>query len=110
MSILGAHNIKLKVMLYESATRLLKQAICDLEAGDFASHAQNIEKTKDIIAELKSALDTDPGGQTTQNMRQFYIFMSQSLSEAAHKHDPKILYEMVDILEELNKTWRQATY
>jgi flagellar biosynthetic protein FliS len=110
MSILGAHNLKLKLILYDSGIRFLKQAISDLQAGDLAAHDQNIEKTQNIIAELQSALDANSGDQTVRIMRQLYDLISDNLSEATHKHDPKILHATVDMLEELNQTWRQATY
>jgi len=110
MSILGAHNLKLKLILYEGGIRFLKQAISDLQAGDLAAHNRNIEKTQNIITELQSALNTDPGDQTARNIRQLYDLISDNLAEAARTHDPKILYEMADILQELSQTWRQATY
>jgi flagellar protein FliS len=109
MSILGTHSVKIKVMLYDSCIGSLKQAICDLEAGDLASHPNKIAKAQNIIDELKSTLGPDPVKNTEENIRQLYAFISDSLAEANQQKNPGILLEIVHILEEINQSWRQAT-
>lgn len=97
---------RLIVMLYEGAIRFLRQALDEMEQHDDASKGIHIRKALDIIYELNTVLDLENGGQIAQNLRSLYNFMQRHLSEANAKRDPRMIRDVIELLEELNKSWR----
>ncbi len=97
---------KLVVMLYDGAIRFLKQAIRDIEAKDYAGKGHNINKAIDIIYELNMTLDMEQGGDIADNLRSLYNFMSRHLGKANFNCDLNLIQEVIDILEELNSSWK----
>ena len=97
---------QLVVMLYDGAINFLKQAVADLERGDYASKGNRIAKATDIIIELNTVLDMDKGGQIAQNLRSLYNFMRHHLSEANLKKDATMIQDVIKLLEELKQGWQ----
>lgn len=100
---------RLIVMLYEGAIRHLTQAIEDLNQKDYEAKAKNIQKASDIIIELNTVLDLENGGQIAQNLRMLYNFMLRQLTEASLEKDTRKIQEVIDLLKELNQSWRAIT-
>jgi len=100
---------RLVVMLYDGAIKFLRQAISDIEAGDFEGKGRNIAKALDIIYELNTILDIDAGGGVAQNLRSLYNFMCSHLTEANTKCQPQMIQEVISLLEELNQSWKAIT-
>jgi flagellar protein FliS len=46
------------------------------------------------------------GGDIASNLRKLYSFMSKRLSEANIKRDPKMIREVIELMEELNQSWK----
>jgi flagellar protein FliS len=97
---------RLIVLLYEGAIKFLKLAIKELEAQDFAEKGRYINRAQDIINELNAVLDVDAGGEIATNLRSLYTFMNTRLSEANSKRDPEMIREVINLLEELNQSWK----
>jgi len=97
---------RLVVMLYDGAIKFLKLAVQELEAGNYAAKGQYINRAQDIISELNAVLNMDAGGEIAQNLRKLYDFMSRHLNQANMKRDPKMIQEVIGLLEELNQSWR----
>lgn len=100
---------RLIVMLYDGAIRFLRQAVADIDAGDYAAKGKHIGKAQDILFELNSVLDMQAGGPIAQNLRGLYNFMHKHLAEANLKKDTRMIREVIGILEELNQGWRTIT-
>ena len=100
---------RLIVMLYDGAIKFSRQAIADIEAGDFEGKGHNIGKALDIIYELNTILDMDAGGEVAQNLRGLYNFMCSHLTEASVKCQPQMIQEVISLLEELNQSWKAIT-
>ncbi len=100
---------RLIVMLYDGAIKFLRQAIANIEAGDFEGKGRNITKALDIIYELNTILDMDSGGEVAQNLRGLYNFMCSHLTEASVKCQPQMIQEVISLLEELNQSWKAIT-
>ena len=100
---------RLIVMLYDGAIRFLRQAITDIERCDYAAKGRHIGKAQDILFELNTVLDMEQGGQIAQNLRGLYNFMNKHLIEANLRKDPRMINEVIAILEELNQGWRAIT-
>ncbi|MCD6365703.1 MAG: flagellar export chaperone FliS [Planctomycetes bacterium] len=94
------------VMLYDGAVKFLKQAIDAMEAGNIADKGRFITKAMDIINELDGVLDMDAGGDIALNLRRLYCFMRGHMVQANIKSDPRMLRDVISLLEELNESWR----
>lgn len=97
---------RLVVMLYDGAIKFLKLAIKELEAGNYATKGQYINRAQDIISELNAVLDMDAGGEIAENLRRLYGFMSRHLNQANMKRDPQRIQEVIGLLQELNQSWK----
>jgi len=100
---------RLIVMLYDGAIKFMKLAIKELEAGNYAEKGKYIAKAQDIINELNAVLDVDTGGEIATNLRRLYCFMARRLSEANLKKDPRLIQDVIDLMEELNQGWKAVT-
>jgi len=97
---------RLIVMLYDGAIKFLRQSLEDLRQGDLAAKGRHIAKAQDILFELNTVLDMEKGGQVAQNLRSLYNFMQRHLTHANVQKDPRMIQEVIDLLDELNQSWR----
>ncbi len=97
---------RLIVMLYDGAIKFLRRAIEDIQRGDFAAKGRHIVKAQDILFELNTVLDMEKGGEVAQNLRSLYNFMQRHLTQANIRKDPRMIQEVIDLLDELNQSWR----
>lgn len=100
---------RLIVMLYDGAIKFLKLAIRELEAENYAAKGQYINRAQDIINELNAVLDMEAGGEISENLRKLYLFMGRHLSQANTQRDPQMIQEVINMLEELNQSWKTIT-
>ena len=100
---------RLIVLLYDGAIKFLKLAIKALEDGDHAKKGLYINRAQDVIHELNAVLDMDAGGEIAANLRKLYLFMSRRLREANAGRDPRMIQEVIGLLDELNQSWKAIT-
>ena len=100
---------KLIVMLYDGAIKFLKLAIKDIQAKNPEAKGKYISKAIDIIFELNTVLDTEAGGEIAMNLRKLYLFMGRHLTEANAKQDVGKIEEVINLLEDLNQSWKAIT-
>ena len=101
---------RLIVMLYDGAMKFLRQAIEDIHQEDMTAKGKHIAKAQDILFELNTVLDMEKGGEIAQNLRSLYNFMQRHLTEANVRKDPRMIREVIDLLEELNQSWRAISH
>lgn len=101
------------VLMYEGLLKELKKAEHCIK--NINKDIQNIEAShnsialsEQIILELKLALDIDNGGELAKNLDNLYEFWIVQLSEANTKKSSEILSPIIDMVEELKNTWREA--
>lgn len=94
------------VILYEGAIKFLKQAIGELDNGQFIEKGKSISRAVDIIQELNVTLNMEAGGEIAKNLRQLYAFMLERLFKANIKKDPDMIREVIGLLEGLNDGWK----
>jgi len=97
---------RLIVLLYDGAIKFMKLALKELEANNYEAKGQYIIKAQNIINELNAVLDMNAGGEIATNLRKLYCFMNNRLSDANIKNDPKMIYEVIELMEELNHSWK----
>lgn len=93
-------------MLYEGAVKFLKQAVRELEAGQFIEKGKSISRAVDIIQELDVTLNMEAGGEIAQNLRRLYAFMQEHLFQANMRKDADMIRQTIKLLEELNEGWK----
>jgi len=101
---------RLVVILYDGAIKFLKQALRELEAGNFAAKGQYINKALAIINELDSCLNLETGGEIAANLRRLYQFMIRHLGEANLRRDPQRVQDVIDCLKDLNEGWKAISH
>jgi len=94
------------VMLYEGAIKFLEQAIQEMEAGNIPEKGRAIGRALDIIIELDSALNMQEGGQIAKNLRSLYDFMIRQVNLGHLRNDPRLIRDVIALLEELNEGWK----
>ncbi|MCP4375929.1 MAG: flagellar export chaperone FliS [bacterium] len=94
------------VMLYDGAIKALRRAIGALAEGDLSVKGEYVCKAIDILVELNTVLDMDAGGEIAADLRRLYDFMIFHLTQANFKNDPKMMSEVVALLEDVNQGWK----
>ena len=100
---------RLIVLLYDGAIKFMNQAIKELQAKNYQAKGVYINKAQDIINELNAVLDMKAGGEIANNLRKLYCFMHRRLSEANINRDPQMIQEVIQLMEELNQSWKAIT-
>ena len=97
---------RLIVLLYEGAIKFLKLAMKELQEGNFQAKGHYITKAQDIINELNAVLDMEAGGEIVAYLRKLYLFMNSRLNEANIKRDPQMIQDVINLMDELNQSWK----
>lgn len=94
---------ELVVMLYEGCIKFLRLAELGIEENRMDLVNTNIIKAQNIIQELRVTLNTDAGGEVSEQLANLYDFFLEELIQAnIHKDSEKIIYvreQMADLLE-----------
>ncbi|SDP69561.1 flagellar export chaperone FliS [Clostridium gasigenes] len=98
---------QLLLMLVDGAVRFAKTAREDLINKDIKNSHENLIKTQNIFTELMVSLDQNAGEWATQIFK-VYKYINEKLAEANIKKDPKILEEVIPLIEEVRSIWYEA--
>ena len=98
-----ADSGKLVLLLFDGAVRFLTRAQLRLAAGDIGQFAQSVTRAEAIIAELRSSLNHEQGGEVAENLERLYEFMllhlSQGLIARSGKHVEQVLRPLQTVRE-----------
>src|SRR5919205_2314183 len=106
-SVLTAPPERLVVMLYDGAHRFLFQAAHAMRSGDIALTNNRMQRADAIIAELRSTLDHEKGGEIAGRLEAIYAFCQRHLLEARLKRDAERIEQVMKLLAELRDAWDQ---
>ena len=85
----------LVLMLFDGATRFLRQARRALDRGDVARFGEAVCRAQAIVAELSNVLDREAGGEVAANLDHLYDFMlrhlAQSIAAKSSRHLDQVL-------------------
>ena len=98
---------RLLLMMYEGASKFLKQSIAGLEEKDIAKFCRFLSKGQAIIAELMNTLDFEKGGTIAQDLDRLYDFMLFYLSEANLYRDPKRIEKTIQLIDIIYSAYRE---
>lgn len=111
MSTKTASPGQLVVMLFDGAIRFLERAMTGFDHEDPLERNlainNNIQRTRDIIAELDASLDLARGGELATTLHRLYDYLDRRLSESNLHKTPEGIRESIDRLTVLRDAWRQ---
>lgn len=106
--VVAASPHKLIIMLYEGAELAVRMAVKHMNAGDVAKKSAAISKASNIILEgLRAALDSQQGGEISQQLDALYEYMNSRLMFGHVNNQTAPLEEVLGLLQELHGAWQQ---
>lgn len=106
-----ANKGKLIVMLYQGAIKFMKKALMLLEKKDMEGKGNCLIRSQDIILELLYALDQkmlDSGNDLALNLQRLYLYSYRQLVQANVQMDPKLIEDVIGIMENLLEAWENV--
>ena len=98
-------GVRLIVLLYEGAIKFLLTAQEGIREKDVVKRHNHINRTLDIIAELKNSLNFSQGGEIAKSLNTLYLFMQRHLTMANIENDAQKVQEVINILSSLKEAW-----
>jgi flagellar protein FliS len=99
---------RLVLMLFDGATRLLRQGQRAAERRDFPRFSESVSRAHAIIAELATVLDREAGGEVGANLARLYDFMLRRLAHALASMNPMEVEEVLAPLQTLREGFEAA--
>ena len=108
--ILTAPPGRLVVLLYEGATKFLRQAAVAMRHDKLERSNQSLQRGEAIISELLTTLDYEKGGEIAASLRDLYLFCQRHLNEARIERDADKIDVVAELLGELREAWAQIDH
>lgn len=102
----GLSQRDLLVKLFEGIERFLGQARTAMEAKQIEPAHNGCLKARAIIMELLSTLNFDQGGDIAKQLRDLYLYLLSSISEANLRKDPALITAILPVVETLRSAWQ----
>ena len=106
-SVETADRGELLLMLYRGAIRFLQRGIVGLRAADAPTAHANLIRVQDIVAELRSSLDSE-AGSVAPSLDRVYEYVQWRLIRANCAKDVTQAEEALNILQGLFEAWEHA--
>jgi len=103
----GASPHKLIELLLAGAIKNIAMARAAIEDNDIESRGQSINRSIDIVNELRNALDLDKGGDIAGNLERLYMYIEQTLVNAHLNVDIQSLDIASGLVTDLLTTWQE---
>jgi len=108
--VLTADPRRLVILCYENILGNLRLAKSCYASGEFEAKAQALQKSLDVICELRNALDFKKGGEIARNLDALYGYMNRRLLESDLRKDPRGIDEVIAMLQDLESAWKEIFY
>ena len=99
---------RLVLMLYEGAINFIKVAEERIAENDIEGKGLYLGKARRVIAELRSSLDFEKGGEIAINLERLYAFLSREITKVNMTNDSALLAPVLEILANLEDGWKQV--
>ena len=103
--VLNADPVKLVIILYRAAMEAVGAARKHLANGAICERSREINRTFEMIGELRGALNHEAGGEISGRLAGLYVYMQQRLLEANCKQVDPPLAEVETLLSTLLEAW-----
>jgi flagellar secretion chaperone FliS len=106
--VITANRETILLMMYAGAIRFLKGAIEAADGNNLEEKSRLINRTQEIITELRATLNFEAGGDIAGTLETLYTFISQRLMKSLSEKSTEPLKEALGILTTLNSAWEEA--
>jgi flagellar protein FliS len=96
------------LLLYDGAINFLHHAKKRIEAGNIEGRVYYINRASDIIAELRSSLNLEAGGDLAQRLNELYGYINARLIHANVQQSVAILDEVLGLLGPVRNSWMEV--
>lgn len=100
-----ASPAELTLMLYEGAVKFCNKAVLALEKRDYEGVNYNIQRTRNIVVELKTTLNHKY--PVADDFERLYDYIFVLLVDANMKKDMELLQRALDELRSIRDIWKQ---
>lgn len=108
--ILTADPKRLVLLCYEEAIRNLKLAKEKYLSEEYEAKGRALQKTIDILGELREVLDFERGGEMARHLEVLYRFMIRHLLNSDMKRNINGLDQVLVMMDILKSAWEDAFY
>jgi len=98
---------KLVVMLFNGAIQRAEEARRQIEKGRIDGVHNNLVRAQEIIAELRTALDMQAGGEVARNLNRIYEYFQHLLIKANIQKKTPPIEECVRLMTDMRNTWQE---
>ncbi|MCX8064546.1 MAG: flagellar export chaperone FliS [Candidatus Hydrogenedentes bacterium] len=99
---------KLILMLFDGAIKRAEEAIRHIENNNIEFVHKNLIRAQEIIAELRSSLNMEVGGEISKNLDKIYEYIHYLLVQGNLKKDSKPIKESIEYMKSMRDTWKEA--
>ncbi|MCI1269830.1 MAG: flagellar export chaperone FliS [Ruminococcus sp.] len=93
-------------ILYETCSKRLNSAVANIQEKKYDIANENIKKAKSILRYLDTTLDMTY--DISDNLSSLYNFFIKTLTTANMKKDSAIILEIIPMIDDLGKTFKEA--
>lgn len=101
-----ASPVKLVLLLTDGLLEELVRARAHIEARRYELKARSLDRCVDMLNGLSSALDTEKGGEVSENLSRLYDYCAERLYRAGVELNPAIIDEVSGLLTTLRRGWQ----
>lgn len=98
---------KLILMAYDGALRYCRLAQSALQEGNKAAKGDALARAYDIVAELRSSLRPDLGGEIAQHLNRAYTFIANQITLANVMNRSEYIGNAILMLEKMREAWQE---
>lgn len=98
---------KLIVMLFNGAIQRAEEARRQIEKGRIDGVHNNLVRAQEIVAELRTALDMQAGGEVARNLNRIYEYFQHLLIKANIQKKTPPIEECVTLMTDMRNTWQE---
>ena len=105
VQVLTADRLRIVIMLYEGVLRFNRGAQQAIRDGQIELRNYNINRSIEIITELRDALNMEEGGDIAQKLLSLYIFSIEHLTSGNLENNVDYIENVNKVFEELKGGW-----
>ncbi len=104
----GLTQRDLLIKLYQGTERFLLHAQVAMQEKRASDAHFGCVRAKAIFVELMSTLNFDLGGEVAVQLRDLYVFLIATISEANLRKDPAAIAAILPVIATLRQGWEQV--
>ncbi len=105
VQVLTADKLRIVIMLYDGVLRFNRSAQQAIKDSQIELRNYNVNRSIEIVTELRDALDMEQGGDIAQKLLSLYIFSIEHLTNGNLENNAGYIEDVNKVFEELKKGW-----